>query len=90
MTEASRTVKLTNKLGLHARAAASFVKAAQQFKSKVYVEYKDQQVNGNSILDILTLACPRGGSLTIKADGADAAAAVEELERLVNNKFGED
>lgn len=90
MTESSRTLKLKNKLGLHARAAASFVKVAQQFKSKIYLERRGQTVSGNSILDILTLACPRGGSLTIKAEGSDAISALEALEKLVKNKFGED
>ncbi|MDI6741188.1 MAG: HPr family phosphocarrier protein [Smithella sp.] len=90
MTEASRTLKLKNKLGLHARAAAAFVKVAQQFKSKIYLEHKGQKVNGDSILDILTLACPKGGSLTIKTEGVDATSALEALEKLVKNKFGED
>jgi len=90
LTEELRTLKLKNKLGLHARAAASFVKVAQQFKSKIYLEHNGQRVNGDSILDILTLACPKGGSVTIRAEGADAMSAVEELEKLVKNKFGED
>jgi phosphocarrier protein HPr len=85
-----KTLKLKNKLGMHARAAASFVKVAQQFKSKIHVEHNGQTVDGNSILDILTLACPRGGSLTIKAEGADALSAIEELEKLIENKFGEE
>ena len=75
---------------MHARAAASFVKVAQQFKSGIYVEHNGQTVNGRSILDILTLACPNGGELTIKADGVDAFTAIEELEKLIENKFGED
>ena len=89
MTE-TKTLKLKNKLGMHARAAASFVKVAQQFKSGIYVEHNGQTVNGRSILDILTLACPYGGVLTIKADGVDAFNALEELEKLIENKFGED
>jgi len=90
LTEEIRTLKLTNKLGLHARAAASFVRVAQQFESQVKVEHKGQTVDGDSILDILTLACPRGGLLTIKVDGVDAPAAMEELKKLIENKFGED
>jgi phosphocarrier protein len=62
----------------------------QQFNSKIYIEHNGQTVDGDSILDILTLACPYGGMLTIKAEGDDALAAVEELEKLVENKFGED
>ena len=89
MTE-TRTLKLKNKLGMHARSAASFVKVAQQFKAKIYIERDGQTVNGDSILDILTLGCPYGGMLTIKAEGDDASMAIEELEKLIENKFGED
>ena len=89
MKEEIRTLKLKNKLGLHARAAAAFVKVAQQFKSKIYIEHKGQKVSGESILDILTLACPYGGKLTIRAQGVDAPSAIEELEKLIENKFGE-
>jgi phosphocarrier protein HPr len=86
----TRTLKLKNKLGMHARSAAAFVKVAQQFKAKIYIERDGQTVNGDSILDILTLGCPYGGLLTIKAEGADASVAIEELEKLIENKFGED
>jgi phosphocarrier protein len=85
----TRTLKLKNKLGMHARSAASFVKVAQQFKAKIYIERNGQTVNGDSILDILTLGCPYGGILTIKAEGVDASMAIEELEKLIENKFGE-
>jgi phosphocarrier protein HPr len=86
----TRTLKLKNKLGMHARSAASFVKIAQQFKAKIYIERNGQTVSGDSILDILTLGCPYGGMLTIKAEGDDASMAIEELEKLIENKFGED
>ena len=89
MTE-TRTLKLKNKLGMHARSAASFVKVAQQFKAKIYIERNGQIVNGDSILDILTLGCPYGGMLTIKAEGIDASMALDELEKLIENKFGEE
>ena len=75
---------------MHARSAAAFVKVAQQFKAKIYIERDGQTVNGDSILDILTLGCPYDGLLTIKAEGADASMAIEELEKLIENKFGED
>jgi phosphocarrier protein HPr len=85
-----KTFKLKNKLGMHARAAASFVRIAQQFKAEVYIERNGQTVNGKSILGILTLACPKGGVLTIRAEGADAQDAMAALENLIENKFGED
>jgi len=88
--EEIRTVKLKNRLGMHARAAAALVKAARQFEAKIFLEHNGQTVDGDSILDILTLACPYGGKLTIRARGQDALAAVEALEELIENKFGED
>lgn len=75
---------------MHARAAAAFVKVAQQFKSSIYIERNGQTVDGGSILDILTLGCPYGGVLTIKAEGDDASMALGELEKLIENKFGEE
>ena len=75
---------------MHARSAASFVKVAQQFKAKIYVERNGQTVDGGSVLDILTLGCPYGGELTIKAEVTDASMAIEELEKLIENKFGEE
>ena len=75
---------------MHARPAAAFVKIAQQFKSDIYIECNGQTINGKSILGILTLACPRGGTLTIRAEGSDVLAAMKALENLVENKFGED
>ncbi len=86
----TKTLKLKNKLGMHARAAATFVKLAQQFKADISIERNGQTVAGNSILDILTLGCPYGGQLTIKAEGADASTAIAELEKLIENKFGEE
>ncbi len=85
-----KKLKLKNKLGMHARAAAAFVKVAEKFKAKIYLEYKGETANGKSILGILTLACPYGGELTVKADGVDALNALDALENLIDNKFGED
>ena len=75
---------------MHARAAASFVRVVQQFNSKICIECNGQTVDGESILDILTLACPYGGELTITAEGTDATAALQALETLIENKFGEE
>jgi phosphocarrier protein len=75
---------------MHARPAAAFVKIAQQYNADIYIDRNGQTVNGKSILGILTMACPKGGALTIKADGDDAFAAIAALENLIENKFGED
>jgi phosphocarrier protein HPr len=85
-----KSFKLKNKLGMHARAAASFVRIAQQFKAEIYIERDGQTINGKSILGILTLACPKGGVITIKIEGSDAQDALQALENLIENKFGED
>lgn len=85
-----KTFKLKNKLGMHARPAAAFVKTAQQFKSNIDIERNGQSINGKSILGILTLACPYNGDLTIKSEGPDEVAAMDALQKLIENKFGED
>jgi phosphocarrier protein HPr len=85
-----KTFTLKNKLGMHARPAAAFVKTAQKFKADIYIERNGQTVNGKSILGLLTLACPQNGSLTIRAEGTDVPAAMRALEDLIENKFGED
>jgi phosphocarrier protein HPr len=85
-----KTFKLKNKLGMHARPAAAFVKIAQQYNADIYIDRNGQTVNGKSILGILTMACPMGGALTIKAEGDDAKDAMAALENLIENKFGED
>lgn len=85
-----KTFKLKNKLGLHARAAASFVRIAQKYRADIFIERNGQTVNGKSILGILTLACPLGGMITVRAEGVDAAQALDEIEALIENKFGEE
>jgi phosphocarrier protein len=85
-----KTFTLKNKLGMHARAAALFVRIAQKYRSEIVIERNGQTVNGKSILGILTLACPMGGQITVSARGEDADQALAELETLIENKFGEE
>lgn len=75
---------------MHARAAASFVRVAQKYSAEVFIERNGQTVNGKSILGILTLACPMGGMITVRAQGTDASEVLAELEALIENKFGEE
>ncbi len=82
-------LEIINALGLHARAAAQLVKLANRFKSEVAVECEGQSVNGKSIMGVLMLAAAQGMRVTIKCTGEDAAACLEELRALVNNRFGE-
>jgi len=83
----SLTVEIQNEMGLHARPSASFVKAANEFKSDIFVEVDGEKVNGKSIVGLLTLGAACGTKLTISADGPDALDALKNLESLVNNKF---
>lgn len=85
----SRDVVIPSALGLHARAAARFVQAAGRFAATIRVTCGDQTVDGKSIMGMLLLAASRGSVLTIGADGADAAAAIDGLCALVLSGFGE-
>lgn len=86
---ASRDVTICNPLGLHARAAARFVHLAARFASSITVARAGRQVDGKSILGVLLLAAASGTSITIVAEGDDAAAALDELSALVSSGFGE-
>lgn len=83
-------VIISNKLGLHARAAAQFVKIANRYKCEIMVQKEMIKVNGKSIMGILMLAAPIGTKLTISADGIDAIEAINSLRELVLSKFGEE
>jgi phosphocarrier protein HPr len=85
----SRTVTVTNALGLHARAAARFVHLATQFSARIHVGHGAKMMDGKSIMGILLLAAARGTALTISADGPDEVDAVTALCGLVESGFGE-
>ena len=89
-TDIKRIVVIKNTLGLHARPAALFVQLANKFQSEIFVEKKDEKVNGKSIMGIMTLAAGKGQKITITADGNDAEEAVKALEKLLKDKFGEE
>ncbi|OFV81600.1 MAG: phosphocarrier protein HPr [Acidobacteria bacterium RBG_13_68_16] len=86
---AQLTVELINRLGLHARAAAKFVHTTSRFSSHVLVSHNDEEVNGKSILGLLLLAAPWGSRLTITANGDDEQVALEAIEALIKDRFGE-
>ena len=87
--ELVRTLRITNELGLHARAAAKIVALAQQYHSKLFLKKDEQEVDGTSILSILTLACPKGTELQARIIGEDSDALMEGLSHLFDQKFGE-
>jgi phosphocarrier protein len=86
----SREFTVPNKLGIHARPAALFVKIATKFDSDITVEKDGEQVNGKSIMGLMMLAASKGAKLTIIAEGRDAEAAIREMEQLFEKKFNED
>lgn len=85
----SREVSIINRLGLHARAAARFVATASGFDSEIEVERNGRHVNGKSIMGVMMLAAAQGSTITLHADGADEERALDTLEALVGNRFGE-
>jgi len=87
MLEGIFTIK--NRLGLHARPAATFVKMANEFESDIWVEKDGTEVNGKSIMGLLMLACPLGSRVMLKVDGADEEMAFRELGQLIDDGFQE-
>jgi phosphocarrier protein len=86
----TREFTIVNKLGLHARASALFVKTAIRFESEIKVEREGVEVNGKSIMGIMMLAAAKGSSITLKVDGADQETAMAEMGELIANGFGEE
>ncbi len=89
ITEAERTVRISNKYGLHARPAAEFVKLAGRFGANIWVRKDEVEVNGKSIMGVMMLAAEHGADITIRASGDDAGEAVDALVDLVERGFGE-
>ncbi len=81
---------LLNAMGLHARAAAAFVKTLTPLEVEVTVSWAGQTANGRSVLDLLTLGAPQGSVLELQIRGDDAEEALSALTRLVANRFGEE
>ena len=88
--KAEKEIAVVNRLGLHARPAALFVKVASRFRAEVWVKKEGEQVNGKSIMGLMMLAAGQGSKLRIRCEGPDADEAMEELEELINARFNED
>ena len=84
-----RTVQIVNRNGLHARPAAEIVKTSSGFQSEIMLVKDGMEVNGKSIMGVMMLAAECGSTLVLRADGADAEAAIEALATLIANRFGE-
>jgi phosphocarrier protein len=90
LSSISKTIEITNKRGLHARASAKFVNVAAGLTAKVEVEKDGSRVVGTSIMGLMMLGAAMGDSITIICEGDGAEAALAELAELVETKFGEE
>ena len=85
----SRHVTITNDLGIHARSAAKIAKLAQHVKSNVWIIKDGKKADASSIIDILTLVCPKGSTLTLTIDDQSDLGILNDLVQLVESGFGE-
>ncbi len=85
-----KEITIINRLGLHARPAAMFVRISSRYRSEVWVEKEGEQINGKSIMGLMMLAAGQGSKLLIRCEGTDADKAMEEIEALILAKFNED
>jgi phosphocarrier protein len=83
------TIRISNKLGLHARASAKLTKLAGSFKSEVFMSRNGRRVNAKSIMGVMMLAAGAGSEVELEIDGVDEAAAVTAIKALFDDKFGE-
>lgn len=85
----TRELPIVNKLGLHARAASKFVTVASRYDARVTVSKDGREVSGKSIMGVMMLAAARGSSIEVTAEGQDADDALNALDALVADRFGE-
>ncbi len=90
MKQINQDIEIINKLGLHARAAAKFVKIASAFTCHVEVENNGQRINGKSIMGVMMLAAGKGSFITLHIEGDDPEPCASALSNLINNRFDED
>ena len=88
--KAEKELTIMNRLGMHARPSAMFVKTASRFRAEVWVEKDGERVNGKSIMGLMMLAAGQGSKLLVTCDGADADKALAEIEAVILRKFDED
>ena len=88
--KSEKELTIVNRLGLHARPAAMFVRIASRHRAEIWVSKEGEEVNGKSIMGLMMLAAGQGSKLRIRCDGPDADKAMEELEELIKAGFNED
>src|SRR6266404_919087 len=85
-----KEVPIVNRLGLHARPAAMFVRIASRYRSEIWVSKEGEEISGKSIMGLMMLAAGQGSKLRVRCEGPDAEKALEELEELIKARFNED
>src|SRR6184192_1197213 len=85
-----KEIPIVNRLGLHARPAAMFVRISTKYRCEIWVAKEGEEVNGKSIMGLMMLAAGQGSKLHIRCEGPDASKAMEELEALIQARFNED
>jgi len=86
----TRDFEIINEKGMHARAAAEFTKVAGRFQAGIFISREGIEVNGKSIMGVLMLAAHCGSTISVRAEGEDAEAALDSLQELVETRFGEE
>jgi phosphotransferase system HPr (HPr) family protein len=89
MSKVVKKLEITNKLGLHARAAALLVQTVNRFSAQVTLSKDGQSADGRSIMGVLTLAATQGSNVQVEANGEDAERAVKAIEKLFDSRFNE-
>ncbi|HEX7403368.1 MAG TPA: HPr family phosphocarrier protein [Usitatibacter sp.] len=84
-----RTIQVSNKLGLHARASAKLTQLASRYQSSVWIARNGRRVNAKSIMGVMMLAAGLGSTIELETDGSDEVAAIDAIEALFSDKFGE-
>ena len=85
-----KELTIVNRLGLHARPAAMFVRVASRHRCEIWVAKEGEEINGKSIMGLMMLAAGQGSKLRIRAEGPDAAQAIQEIEELIQSRFNEE
>ena len=85
-----KEITIVNRLGMHARPAAMFVRIASRFRCEIWVEKDGEEINGKSIMGLMMLAAGQGSKLRLRCEGPDAQDALRELEQLIAGRFNEE
>jgi phosphocarrier protein len=85
-----KEIVIVNRLGMHARPSAMFVRIAGRFRCEIWVAKEGEEVNGKSIMGLMMLAAGQGSKLRVRAEGPDAAEAIREIEALIESRFNEE